>query len=78
MKQIITILLLCSCIGCASRTVNVDAISDGVFYVTVRHDAYVQGDETLTEAQKQQYLRTSELLRNVVNEAKSQSTFKLF
>lgn len=54
----------------APRTISVDAIEPGLVEVLDRHDAYVKADQSLDELLKRIYLRTSELLRLVMAEAK--------
>jgi hypothetical protein len=54
----------------APRTISVDAIEPGLIEVLDRHDKYVQADQSLDELLKRIYLRTSELLRLLMEEAK--------
>lgn len=54
----------------APRTISVDAIEPGLVEVLDRHDAYVKADQSLDELLKRIYLRTSELLRLLMEEAK--------
>ena len=56
--------------GCSQGMVRVDAIEDLTEQVASRHDVYVNSDEALSEAQKRTYLRSTELLREVIREAK--------
>jgi len=56
----------------APRMVSVDAIEPALTSVIERHDAYVQADSTLDTYLKTLYLRTTELLKKLLEEAKSQ------
>jgi len=56
----------------APRMVSVDAIEPALVEVINRHDAYVQADSTLDTYLKTLYLRTTELLKKLLEEAKSQ------
>lgn len=70
MKRTILVLsLLVLVVGCVG--IPPDLIDTSVENITLRHDAYVSGDVTLTETEKAAYLQESELLRKVVEEAKN-------
>jgi hypothetical protein len=56
--------------GCvASGQIAAEDIHPALHLVCDRHDAYVHADTTLTSIQSQTYLRSSELLRLIVDEA---------
>lgn len=63
--------------GCASfgfgnePSIPAVAIEQPVLIVTQRHDAYVLADESLTPAERDLYLQTSEMLRALVDEARA-------
>lgn len=57
------------CQGAQKGYVSVSAIEGSVRIVADRHDAYVAADTGLSESERQTRLRTTELLRQVVNEA---------
>lgn len=50
--------------------ISVDAIEGSVRIVSDRHDEYVREDADLSEDERAIYLRSTELLRRVVDEAK--------
>jgi hypothetical protein len=50
--------------------INVDAFGPGLEKVLDRHDAYVRADKSLSETLKKIYLRTSELIRQILEEAR--------
>lgn len=54
--------------GCGSM-VDATAIKGSTDLICGRHDAYVTNDPTLSDLQRQTYLRSTELLRKVVDEA---------
>lgn len=56
--------------GCQTGMVRVDAIEPALTSVMERHDTYVKEDPNLTELAKEIYLRTTELLRKLLEEAK--------
>ncbi len=65
---LVTSLFLLS--ACSSGMIHVDAIEGLVEPLTARHDAYVQNDENLSDELKGDYLRSSDILRAVLEEAK--------
>lgn len=69
MKKLLLVPLL-FVFGCAKHTISVDAVEGLIENVTARHDTYVQADASLPVEIKADYLRSSELLRRVVAEAK--------
>lgn len=66
----LAVLLVCLG-GCAGNMISVDAIEDSVAKVAERHDAYVNADATLSAEDKALYLRTTEILRGVMEAAKA-------
>jgi hypothetical protein len=56
--------------GCQTGMVRVDAIEPALTSVMERHDTYVKEDPNLTDLMKEIYLRTTELLRKLLEEAK--------
>lgn len=73
-RKIIFIVLVVSALtlgGCVSRgTIPAADIEPLIEVVGERHDAYVEADESLSEAQKGVALRSTALLRKVVQEAR--------
>lgn len=51
------------------KFIKADKVAGSVNAVTGRHDAYVNGDDSLDSLHKEVYLRSSALLRDVVDEA---------
>ena len=71
-------LILLSCLaaaclsGCGSKgMIQASAVDTSMRVVASRHDAYVAADDTLTAEQKATYLRSSEIVVRVLDEAKS-------
>ena len=62
-------LLTLSILGCSTSTIRVEAIADPIRLVADRHDAYIQADDTLSDLERETYLRTTSLLRQVIEEA---------
>ncbi len=62
------ILVLSAC--APSNYIRVDAIDGPLNRVCDRHDAYTSADTSLTDLQRRTRLKTTELLRKVVEEAK--------
>jgi len=56
--------------SCQTGMVYADAIDGPVNRISDRHDAYVKDDASLSADEKAIYLRSSELLRRVLEEAK--------
>jgi hypothetical protein len=56
--------------GCHPGMVRVDAIEPALTGVMERHDTYVKEDPKLSELAKEIYLKTTELLRKLLEEAK--------
>ena len=70
MRKVALILLLLTFVsGCCPGMVRVEAIDGTVDSITERHDAYVEADTTLTDEQKEVYLRSTELLQKLLKEA---------
>lgn len=58
--------------GCMNKGyVKVSAIEGLVEKVSVRHDAYINADDSLSDLKKRVALRSTTLLRAVINEAKA-------
>ena len=58
--------------GCASSSpgyISVGAVEPAAVRIMDRHDDYVRGDDVLSENERSTYLRSSELLRSVLDEA---------
>lgn len=67
---ILPLLLLPHTSACASKGyVSKAALRPSIVIVAKRHDAYVRKDPELTQSQRDRYLRTTTLLRKVVEEA---------
>lgn len=64
---IIPALMLASC---QTGMVRANAIDGPIKRIAARHDAYVILDESLSDDEKAIYLRTTELLKRIVAEAK--------
>ena len=56
--------------SCKGNMIRADAIDGLVREVAERHDRYVGADAALSETQKSVYLRSTELLRAVIEAAK--------
>lgn len=56
--------------GCHRGEIQADAIAPLIEDVSARHDKLVTKDPTISDADKATYLRSTELLRRVVKEAK--------
>ncbi len=56
--------------SCQTGMVRADAIDGPVNRISDRHDTYVREDGSLSDDEKSIYLRSSELLRRIVEEAK--------
>jgi hypothetical protein len=71
---IVIAVLLGGAAGCCSGHVSADAIEGTVEKVTQRHDRFVKGEATAEDKDpknKDTFLRSTELLRTAVKEAKS-------
>ena len=69
MKKLLVLALL---VGCGTPgMIQATSIDTTVYEVTARHDVYVRADPTLSAAQRASDLRSTELLRRVVDEAKA-------
>jgi hypothetical protein len=67
---LLTAALVLPTTGCKSHMINVDALEGGLVKVLDRHDAYVKADTSLEDLVKQVYLRSTELIRMILEEAK--------
>ena len=71
MKRFLALVFAASMLAsCQMGMIRADAIDGPVNGITARHDAYVQEDDSLSDEEKSIYLRTSELLRRIITEAK--------
>lgn len=57
-------------VGCKAHMINVDAFGPGLERVLDRHDDYVKADKSLSEVARDIYLKTTELIRKVLEEAR--------
>ena len=71
-KVLLMGLVLAGVAGCCKGHIRADSIDGLVDKVATRHDDYVQKDATLKDADKAIFLRSTELLRKVVDEAKKE------
>ena len=55
-------------VGCSAKEIHVDAIDVLVEKVSARHDAYVQADQTLAPAVRDDFLRSTAILRAITAE----------
>jgi len=55
--------------ACSMNMIHVDAIAAPVADISARHDAYVQTDSNLSDLEREVYLRDTELLGLVIEEA---------
>ncbi len=62
--------LLVGC--CPPQTINANAVSQPLQDVSARHDAYINADESLSETEQSIFLRDTELLNMIVDEATSE------
>lgn len=76
MKAFRVLLLGAACLGlsgCGLFTsagkIDASVLKDPIEKVAARHDAYVQADESLSEIERRVYLRTTELLQELIREA---------
>lgn len=69
MKKTLITLALVMLTGCCTG-IRPEALDKTLVPVLDRHDAYVRGDESLSPVQKRVYLRSSQELRKVHEEAK--------
>lgn len=64
----------CGAITCSNEpSIAAADIAEPLELVAARHDAYVLSDETLTPEERDVYLRTSEMLRVLVDQAQATS-----
>lgn len=55
--------------SCSTNMISVEALEPALSPVIQRHDAYVADDPALSEDEKEIFLRTTELLRRLLEEA---------
>lgn len=73
MKKTMILALIISMVpfvGCSKGMINVGAIDGIVQDVTIRHDNYVNNDPDIDDEHRSAYLRSSQLLREIVAEAR--------
>lgn len=68
-KFLATLALAATLTSCSTSMISVDAIRDPIMLVSDRHDAYVEADPDLSDSEKDIFLRTTELLRKILEEA---------
>ena len=62
---------LVALVGCESQgTIRAAEVDVPMRNVVSRHDAYVSQDENLTEVERSTFLRSSEIILNILDEAK--------
>jgi hypothetical protein len=72
-KMLLVAALISMVAGCCKGHINADAIERSVKIVTERHDKMLKGEidpKSVSAEDKATFLRTTELLRKVVDEAK--------
>ena len=76
MKKLATLMLLALLMGCSQGatsvqkgTILVGSIDELTYRVADRHDSYVSADQGLSDSERADYLRSTELLRKVMQEA---------
>lgn len=69
---VLLIILVLAASGLSSCTTGIlsEDIEAPLKKVRLRHDKYIEADTALSSLQKRTYLRTTELLENLVEEAK--------
>ena len=75
MKPLIALLSLSALCGSgctSSGYVHVDTFDGLIEPVAARHDAYVEADAALDETQKRVFLRSTQILRALIEEARKQ------
>ena len=71
MKRFLALVFAASMLAsCQMGMIRADAIDGPVNRISDRHDAYVKEDDSLSDEEKSIYLRSSELLRRIVAEAR--------
>lgn len=68
-KFIISLIILVALTSCSTNMIQVSAIANSVADISERHDAYVQADPNLSDLERDVYLRDTELLLYVIEEA---------
>lgn len=64
------LLCLLALTSCKTDMIRVGAIDGPILRITERHDGYVRDDDNLSSDEKEIYLRSSELLNAIIEEAK--------
>ena len=71
MRRLVPPFLMLLCLaGCQRGYILAEAIEPVLVRVAARHDNYVQNDEKLSTPQRETFLRSTELLRAMVAEAR--------
>lgn len=65
-----TLLCVLFLAACKTDMIRVGAIDGPILRITERHDGYVREDESLSGDEKEIYLRSSELLNRIIEQAK--------
>lgn len=72
-KRLITFAVVAACValaGCGpKKTIDAEAMDGVARPVLERHDQYVRDDNTLEQVEKDTFLRSSELVRQLLDEA---------
>jgi len=55
--------------GCGRSMISAESIEQPVRNITERHDAYVENDDSLSDVERRTYLRSSEILNDLVDQA---------
>lgn len=74
MVLLVAIFIPLSIGGCSKGMIRADAVSPLTEDVTIRHDKLLRGElkpESISDADKATYLRSSELLRKTIKEARA-------
>lgn len=75
-SAVLALLLVVCMAGCSSGTmkgyVSVEAIGPSVGIMADRHDGYVAADTSLSDVERRTALRTSQILRTVIEEARKE------
>lgn len=75
MKQRLMLLIFCvlimpTAVGCETGMIRASALDRTLNPVMDRHDKYVEADQTLTPEERRLQLRSTVLLRRLIQEAK--------
>ena len=67
----VSMIAACALIGGCKGMIHVDSVEPTLNPVMDRHDAYVKNDTNLTDPEKSTFLRSTEMLRELLVEAKA-------